>query len=155
MISPDEDFMRPFIAISETAKTLAFQFIDFGYTQSRQSVVCPICGRKYLVLLDRDVYRRGSTVKEAVGKEAITYFSARLRETHSSGHQEDQLAMIPDEGNLSTWPRFSPVNLFPWFIFVRQFKKSLNHGDEQFFRSLWLLQFYRLPTIRRYCRFDR
>jgi hypothetical protein len=90
---PTEASMLASIAINETAKGLAFQFIDRGYKQACQNAVCPICGKKYLVLLDPDAYERGSPITEPVQTTALDCFVERLRQTHNTGHCEEQLLM--------------------------------------------------------------
>jgi hypothetical protein len=50
------------IAINESAKHAAFALIDQGYMQSN-SVQCPLCGKKYLVLLDQTAYGRNQTIQ--------------------------------------------------------------------------------------------
>lgn len=82
------------VAVVETAKPLAFDLIDHGYRQARQSVVCPICGTKYLVLLDCEVFERESEITEAAQTTALDYFTEKLREAHPTGHCEQKLEMV-------------------------------------------------------------
>ena len=88
--------MHPSIAINETAKAIALQLVDSGYTQSRQSAACPICGIKYLLLLDSDAYERNSDLhlRESAQATALKYFAEKLRETHDTGHWEEKLVMV-------------------------------------------------------------
>ena len=82
------------IAISETDKLSAFPLIQSGYAQSRQSVQCPLCGAKYLVLIDAAAYAQNSLIRESVQSLAVDFFTNKLREAHTTGHQENQLVMI-------------------------------------------------------------
>lgn len=82
------------IAVIETDKTLAFQFIDRGYVQCRHSVICPVCGTKYLVLLDREACDMNFSTKEATIEAAVSYFSTRLCQEHEAGHREKELTMV-------------------------------------------------------------
>jgi len=82
------------IAIKETVKWMAFQLIDQGYTQCSESVECLVCGEKYLVLLDSGVYQRDPRLTQAAQQMALTYFAERLRESHNTGHPEDQFVML-------------------------------------------------------------
>ena len=81
------------IAINETAKISAFPWIDSGYAQARQCVQCPVCGAKYLLLLDGALYQPSSSIGNALQARALDYFSESLREIHATGHAEKQLVM--------------------------------------------------------------
>ena len=85
--------MHPSVAISETVTGTAFELVNRGYTQSRQSLACPICGKKYLLLLDSNAYRRASDVTQSAEVMALDYFTQRLRESHQSGHHEEEFVM--------------------------------------------------------------
>ena len=84
------------VAVTEEDTALAFQFIDRGYAQCRHSVLCPVCGKKYLVLVDRDVCEVNASTKEAAIEAAVSYFSTRFCQTHETGHREKQLTMVQD-----------------------------------------------------------
>jgi hypothetical protein len=81
------------VAINETTKCEAFQFIDRGYTQSTKSVECPTCGKRYLLLLDASAYHRDLVTPQPIQITSLAYFAERLRESHKTDHREDQLVM--------------------------------------------------------------
>ncbi|HEY6250376.1 MAG TPA: hypothetical protein VI685_10480 [Candidatus Angelobacter sp.] len=82
------------VAISETAKAMAFELINHGYSQCRQGVMCPICGEKYIVLLDSKAYQRHSDTTQPVQTMAVNFFAERLRQAHTAGHYEKKLIMV-------------------------------------------------------------
>jgi len=82
------------IAINETDKAEALILIDLGYMQSTKSVLCPLCGKKYLLLLDQIAYQRASGTGKTIQTTALSYFSEKLQETHHAGHLEHRFIMI-------------------------------------------------------------
>lgn len=86
--------MLPPVAISEADKAIAFELIDCGYKQCRHSILCPICGKKYLILLDRFASESNSTAAENLRTVGLEYFADKLQQCHNGGHCEQKLVMI-------------------------------------------------------------
>jgi hypothetical protein len=73
-----DTIMLESIAIHESLKgTLAL--INLGYRQSAQGVYCPLCGEKYLLLLDKDSYQPRFGIGIDVQRTALDYLSEVLR----------------------------------------------------------------------------
>jgi hypothetical protein len=41
------------VFLKATAKFKAFALLESGYTQSNSTILCPLCGLKYILLLDK------------------------------------------------------------------------------------------------------
>ena|SRR5579871_2307487 len=94
--SPPEAILPP-IAVHEAAKDVAFSLAWRGYTQSHKSLACPICGTKYLLLLDDRCCPRRLGSNDAEQRRALEYFALRIREAHDGGHSENSLVMMGPE----------------------------------------------------------
>lgn len=86
--------MLPAIAVKENATGVAFSLIQRGYTQSLKSLQCPLCGQKYLLLLDDRACPRTFGIDKDDQCKAIHHLLTRICETHSSGHRDHKLVMF-------------------------------------------------------------
>jgi hypothetical protein len=75
------------VAIREAVKDKAFRLIRLGYTQSRKSIECSICGCKYLLLLTDQASPRDVAIGNDAQEKALRYFARRIRESHQVGHR--------------------------------------------------------------------
>ena|ERR1700681_1304214 len=102
----------PPIVISETAGLRAHSLLRLGYTQSQASIDCPLCQRRYLLLLD-DVVRPAEGERlTRLEQLATEYFREELLADHGTGHSQEQMSMRFASGSLL--PEISFVKLASW-----------------------------------------
>jgi hypothetical protein len=84
--------LKPVI-VEQRAKQQAFVLIHRGYVQAMETVDCPVCSLRFLLLFDskdRNVQGRKSS---AIHQKAVHYFLAKVRKDHESGHPHHKFTM--------------------------------------------------------------
>ena len=84
--------LKPVI-VEQRAKQQAFVLIHRGYVQAMETVDCPVCSLRFLLLFDRKDRNVPGRVATRVHQEAVHYFLGKVREDHESGHPHDKFAM--------------------------------------------------------------
>jgi hypothetical protein len=79
------------VAVSLSAKDIAFSFVQQGYVQSGK-VECSVCHRAFVLLFDkRDVGSHGKR-HSAKYSQAFRYFRERVTRDHQDGHPLEHLS---------------------------------------------------------------
>ena len=81
------------VIVEQHAKQQAFVLIHRGYVQARETVDCPVCSLRFLLLFDRKDRNIPGRMITPVHLEAVQYFIGKVREDHESGHPHDKFAM--------------------------------------------------------------
>jgi hypothetical protein len=84
--------LRPVI-VKQRAKQQAFVLISRGYVQARETVDCPVCSLRFLLLFDRKDRNTLGGKSTDVHLDAVEYFLVKVKEDHRKGHPHDKFAM--------------------------------------------------------------
>ena len=81
------------VVVKQRTKQQAFALIARGYVQAPETVDCPVCSLRFLLLFDhrdRNIPGRKSTT---VHQKAVDYFLRKVKQDHKAGHPHDKFAM--------------------------------------------------------------
>jgi hypothetical protein len=81
------------VFLKATAKFKAFALLESGYAQSNSTILCPLCGLKYILLLDKASATQALMTDAALHNEALRYFRDRICAEHWTGHKSDRLIL--------------------------------------------------------------
>jgi hypothetical protein len=97
------------VVVRDSAKRKALALIGEGFVQAHETLKCPLCSAKYLLLCDRKDSGRTQAITRK-HEQAMLYFAAKIQESHLCGHIEDVL-VLPYELHMissGTIPDLSP-----------------------------------------------
>jgi hypothetical protein len=80
------------IAVKESVASKTELLIQEGYVRVEEAIACPLCGERFLLMLDpRDHSRHQTRVKD--GKDAFAFFQQLIMQDHINDHPHWQFRM--------------------------------------------------------------
>jgi hypothetical protein len=80
-------------ALKESAKLKALALISDGYVQADDNLLCPICGMRFLLLLDLKDRSDHRQRRAEVHDRAVMFFEEMIKQDHAAGHPHERFAM--------------------------------------------------------------
>lgn len=82
------------IAIKACDKFKALVLIDDGYVQAESNILCPLCGERFLFLVDpRDQADYRQMCREIFA--VMAFLRIKIAEDHIEGHLLDRFVILP------------------------------------------------------------
>jgi ferredoxin len=85
----------PPVAVKQSARLKGFKLISRGYVQAQETMDCPVCSLRFMLLLDRKDRNSQGSASTEIHQEAVRYFLDKVKEDHETGHPHDSFAMPP------------------------------------------------------------
>jgi hypothetical protein len=81
------------VAVKENATFKAMALISDGYVQGDENLLCPLCGMRFLLLLDpkdRSDHRQRAAVNR---EKAVAWLCEKITRDHDAGHPHERFVM--------------------------------------------------------------